>query len=576
MMSYLSFKSSVWLRAGTMHDINGGSTALVVGAGPVGLMTAIILARHGLPSTVVERFKTRHGAPKAHALNPRTLEICRSTGLDIEAMRQRATPVEDGGWVRFVTTLAGEEIGVMPYERQDEQAREITPTPLINLAQPLFEDFLLEEVARSSLIKLQRGTSWIDCEQTGEAVTSLLEDVETRERNRLTTRYVIAADGAGSVVRRELGVKMIGDNTSQAFITIHFAANLRDVVRSRPGILYWIMQPPHAGVLIAYDIGSRWCMLYPHDPALSPLESFTPEVCKRILHHAIGRDDQEIEIKHVLPWTLMSEVADRYRVGRVFLVGDAAHRFPPTGGLGLNTGLQDAHNLVWKIAAVERGWASHELLDSYHAERHVVAMINSAQSYKNAQRILKLQTALTADVADDAGALLRRLRDPVAKADIRRQVANQREHFDSLALQLGFVYGSEDSDPVDVSEFRPRLLVGGRMPHAWLEQDGRVIPLLDLLDDRRFTLLVDQRYANCLDNVRPPLPAPVTVVAEGVNFKDPKGSLRRFANLAEGQMILVRPDGHVAAIVPPSRADALPDILRSRLGRILSREGTLV
>ena len=554
----------------------GGSTLLIVGAGPVGLMTAIILARHGLSSTVVERFKTRHGAPKAHALNPRTLEICRSIGLDIEAMKRRATPAEDGGWVRFVTTLAGEEIGVMPYERQDEQAREVTPTPLINLAQPLFEDFLLEEVARSPLIELRRGTSWIACEQTDEAVTSVLEDVDTREQTRVATRYVIAADGAGSVVRRELGIEMVGDSASQAFITIHFTANLRDVVRDRPGILYWIMQPPHTGVLIAYDIGSRWCMLYPHDPAVSPFESFTPEVCKQILHHAIGRDDHEIEIRHVLPWTLMSEVADRYRMERVFLVGDAAHRFPPTGGLGLNTGLQDAHNLAWKIAAVERGWASATLLDSYHVERHAVATTNSAQSYKNAQRILKLQAALKADGADDAGALLRRLHDPVAQADIQRQVANQREHFDSLALQLGFVYGPEGSEFQDVSDFQPRLLVGGRMPHAWLEQDGRVIPLLDLLDDRRFTLLVGQRHANDLDNVKSPLPALVTVVAEGVNFSDPQGSLRRFTNLAAGDAILVRPDGHVAAIIPFLRIDSLADVLRARLSELLGREEATV
>lgn len=547
------------------------STALVVGAGPVGLMTAIILAKHGMRSTIIDRFKTRHGAPKAHALNPRSLEICRSIGLDLEAMKRRATPTKDGAWVRFVTTLAGEEIGVMPYERQDEQVRDVTPTPLINLAQPLFEDILLEEVARSPLIELRRGVEWVACEQTGDEVTSLLEDVETRERTRVTMRYVIGADGAGSVVRRTLGVEMVGDSASQAFITIHFTANLRDVVGDRPGILYWIMQPPHAGVLIAYDIDSRWCMLYPHDPAVTPRESFTPEVCEQILRHAIGGGDHEIEIKHVLPWALMSQVADRYRVGQVFLVGDAAHRFPPTGGLGLNTGLQDAHNLAWKIAAVEQGWASDGLLDSYHTERHAVAMTNSTQSYKNAQRILQLQSALKSDGADDTGALLRRLRDPVAQADIQRQVANQREHFDSLALQLGFVYGPEGYDYADVSDFRPRLLVGGRMPHAWLEQNGSVVPLLDLLDATRFTLLVGRNHAGGLDDAGSSN-MPVKVIAEGVDFDDPEGSLRRFANLAGGEAILVRPDGHVAAIIPPSQADALPDMLQSLLGKSLFKE----
>ncbi len=547
------------------------STVLVVGAGPVGLMTAIILARQGLRTTVIERFKTRHGAPKAHALNPRSLEICRSIGLDLEAMKQRATRTEDGGWVRFVTTLAGEEIGVMPYERQDEQVREVTPTPLINLAQPLFEDFLLEEVARSPLIELRRGVAWLGCEQTEETVTSLLEDVETREQTRETTGYVVGADGAGSVVRRELGIGMVGDSSSQGFITIHFAANLRDVVGNRPGILYWIMQPPHTGVLIAYDIESRWCMLYPYDPSVTARESFTPELCRQILHHAIGSDDHELEIKHVLPWALMSEVADRYRAGRVFLVGDAAHRFPPTGGLGLNTGLQDAHNLAWKIAAVEQGQASDELLDSYHTERHAVATTNASQSYKNAQRILKLQMALKSDDADDAGALLRRLRDPAAQADIQQQVANQREHFDSLALQLGFVYGSEGYEFADVSDFRPKLIVGGRMPHAWLERDGTVIPLLDLLDDRRFTLLVGS-HAGELNEGGLSSGMHVKVVTEGVDFVDPASSLRRFMNLAGGEAVLVRPDGHVAAIIPAFQPSALPDMLQVLLGKALFKE----
>ncbi len=540
------------------------ATTLVVGAGPVGLMVAILLARQGLRSIIVERFRTRHGAPKAHALNPRSMEICRAAGLDTDAMKRRATPVADGGWVRFVTTLAGEEIGVLPYERQDDQVRDMTPEPLINLAQPLFEDFLLEEVARSPLIELRRGVLWRGCEQTADAVTSMLEDTDTREPTRLTTGYVIAADGAGSAVRHELGISMVGDAASQAFITIHFEANLRGVVGDRPGILYWIMQPPHAGVLIAYDIDRNWCMLYPHDPALSPRESFTPEVCERILRHAIGDSDVAIEIKHVLPWALMSEVAERYRSGRVFLVGDAAHRFPPTGGLGLNTGLQDAHNLTWKIAAVEQGHATDRLLDTYHSERHAVATINSAQSYKNAQRILKLQIALKSGDADDAGALLRRLHDPLAQADIQQQIENQREHFDSLALQLGFRYGPDGYEFRDVSDFKPALLAGGRLPHAWLERDGKILPLLDLLDDRRFTLLVGRSHAAALvdSNIAE---THVKLVTEGLDFEDPGGALRRFVNLADGESVLVRPDGHVAAVIAKSQAGSLAALLRDAL-----------
>ena len=531
------------------------SSILVVGAGPVGLMIAILLAHQGLRSTVIDRFSMRHGAPKAHALNPRSLEICRSIGLDIEAMKSRATPSEDGRWVRFVTTLAGEEIGVMPYERQDEQVLAVTPTPLINLAQPLFEDVLLEEIARSPLIEVRRGMRWIGCEQSSDAVSSTVEDVQSGERILMTSRYVIGADGAGSAVRRELGVEMVGDDTTQAFITIHFSANLRAIAADRPAILYWIMQPPHAGVLIAYDIDRNWCMLYPHDPAVTPRESFTPEMCEEILRHAIGGGDHTIDIKHILPWTLMSQVADRYRVKNVFLMGDAAHRFPPTGGLGLNTGLQDAHNLAWKIAAVMQGRASDRLLDSYHTERHAVAVINSSQSYSNAQRILDLQRALKAE-GEEVGVLQQRLSDPSVQADVQRQIANQREHFDSLALQLGFVYGETDSDDVtDVSDFRPRLVVGGRMPHSWLERDNKMIPLLDLLDAKRFTLIAGPRAQKPkVSSFRDTL---VKVIIEGVDFTDPRGELLRFVNLGAGEAVLIRPDGHVAAIIPSSERDSL-------------------
>ena len=212
-------------------------TGLIVGAGPVGLMMAILLARQGVASLVVERYRTRHGAPKAHALNPRTLEICRAVGLDVEAMVRRATPVEDGNWVRFMTTLSGSDIGVLPYERQDDAVRNVTPTPLINLAQPLFEDFLLDMAARSPLIEVRRGVGWISCRQDRHAVVSTLEDVETRERTSVSSRYLIGADGAGSAVRQQLAIPMVGDSEPQPFITVHFAANLRPLVKERPGIL---------------------------------------------------------------------------------------------------------------------------------------------------------------------------------------------------------------------------------------------------------------------------------------------------------------------------------------------------
>ena len=528
------------------RENNPHATSLIVGAGPVGLMMAVLLARQGLTSVVVERYKTRHGAPKAHALNPRTLEICRAIGLDTEAMARRGTPAQDGGWVRFMTTLSGNEIGVLPYERQDEAVRAFTPTPLINLAQPLFEDFLLEMVVASPLIEVRRGVSWVSCQQDDGVVTSVLEDVETRERTTFTSRYLIGSDGAGSVVRRELDVPMVGDSEPQPFITIHFEANLRALVRERPGILYWIMQPPHAGVLIAYDIDGRWCMLYPHDPSVMPREAFTPAVCMDILRHVTGVPESEIEIKHILPWIMVSEVAERYRVEQAFLVGDAAHRFPPMGGLGLNTGIQDAHNLAWKIGAVERHEAGAALLDSYEAERRGVALTNADQSIKNAQRILGLRASLELRADDTPEELARRLRDPAVKAEVERQIARQREHFDSLDLQLGFSYDRAHRHNGSISDFTAELAIGKRLPHVWLERDGRAVSSLDLVDDRVFTVLAGPGAADALR--ASDMPSPVRVLVEGRDFVDAHHVLGRSLGLSDAAAVLVRPDGHVAEI----------------------------
>lgn len=527
----------------------GVTCATIVGAGPVGLMTAILLSRHGLSSVVIDKRVARHGAPKAHALNPRSLEICRAIGMDVDAMRRASTPAEDGGWVRFMTTLDGEEIGVLPYERQDEAVREVTPTPLMNLAQPDFEAFLDTLAKQSPLIRIENGSEWVGFNEEADAVTSEVRDIAGRTSSRITSRYLIGADGAGSSVRSALAIQMDGESRAQDFITIHFAANLRHLVKDRPGILYWIMKPPHTGVLIAYDIDSNWVLLYPYDASTTSRDSFTTEACLGILRAIVGPGDTPIEIKHILPWVMNSEVATRYREGRAFLVGDAAHRFPPMGGLGLNTGLQDAHNLVWKIAALERGAAGTALLDSYEAERRTVALTNAAQSLKNAKRILNLQAALGTDGSDAHGArnLTARLHDPSAHAEIQASIEDQREHFDSLALQLGFRYGARPAAIDDISRFVPTAEVGDRMPHAWIELRGEVASSLDLLTDRDFTLIT----ATLSDvDILNEVTTPVRVVRAGIDFEDEAGHFSSLTGLSGSRSILVRPDGHIAEVLP--------------------------
>lgn len=519
---------------------------LIVGAGPVGLFAALLLARFGIASVVIERRATRLDAPKAHALNPRSLELCRALGIDIAELAARATPRADGGTVRFMTRLTGIELGSLPYERQDEAVRELTPTPLINLAQPEFEEVLLAHCAREPLITLQRGGRWLSAQQRDGEVMSVV----AREHGEaeIASRYLIGCDGAESSVRRHLGIALTGDAALQHRIMIHFEADLRPLMGERPAILYWTMDREVAGTFIAYDLSRRAVFMHRYDPATENASEFDIPRCRALVAAAIGDDSIPITIRHALPWVMNAQVAARYSEGRIFLAGDAAHRFPPAGGLGLNTGLQDVHNLAWKIAAAEQGWAANGLLETYDAERRPVAQANSTQSHTNADNIVKLIDGI-ARLADGAtGAELdARLSAPAAAAEVAELVAGRIEHFDSLRLQLGFRYGGPDLDAGrSIRAFVPRAETGYRLPHAWIARRGERISSLDLVDPTGFVLLLmpqAERW-HTTDLANHPR---VGVQRLGVDFADPEGHFAALLGLPPHGALLLRPDGHIAA-----------------------------
>jgi len=258
------------------------------------------------------------------------------------------------------------------------------------------------------------------------------------------------------------------------------------------------------------------------------------------------------------------QVAERYRAGRAFLIGDAAHRFPPTGGLGLNTGVQDAHNLAWKIAAAERGWAPRTLLDSYESERQPVARANAEASARNAAKLQDVVKALGPKGDGDRDA-------------VRTAIAAQAEHFDMVGLQLGFRYERgalvPDGTPAPavanpVREYVPTGRPGARLPHAWVVRDGERASTLDLLPLDRFTLIAGPRggaWVAAAGRIDSP---PLTRVEIGRDVADESGAWRQMLGIAEDGALLVRPDQHVAwrSAGPASDPDAA---LRGALARIL-------
>ena len=415
---------------------------LIVGAGPSGVMTALLLRRLGVDSCIVERRAGPQRAPAAHVVNARTFEICRQAGVDMAAIACVAQSPADAGATHWVTRLGGEVLGSLAFERQDDDVLSLTPTPLRNLSQHHFEPILLAALLDAGAASPRYGQRWDSAAADSEGVTSKVTDVASGRSYEIRSRYVVGADGAGSPVRKSLGIALNGPERLQSFVMIHFEANLRALVRDCPGILYWIADPACMGIFVAHDIDREWVFMHSWDPDRESAEQYDAERCAALIRRAGVPSDVDVTIRTISPWMMTCQVAERYRDGRVLLVGDAAHRFPPTGGLGLNTGAQDAHNLAWKLAAVLAGDAPPALLDTYQSERQPVAQYNAEQSLHNAVRLMEVPHALgfseDADVAQRNFAAV--LRDPSRRRAVTVAIEHQAEHFDMLGLQLGFSY----------------------------------------------------------------------------------------------------------------------------------------
>jgi len=542
------------------------TTALIVGGGPTGLTAALLLARLGIPCHLIERRPGPQRAPAAHVVNARSFEIWRQLGLDVAELYAAAKNPRDAGTVYWVTRLGGEILGQLPFERQGDDVLAVTPTPLRNLSQHRLEPLLAEAVRRQTTGPHYHH-QWESAEQDADGVTSQVSNLETGESYQVRSRYLIAADGAGSPVRKSLAIHLDGPNRLQCFVMIHFAASLRELVGAHPGVLYWVSDPSCQGTFVAHDLDHEWVFMHSWDPDFESLDEYTTERCEALIRHAMVRDHIPLTIQSVSSWVMTSQLAERYHDGRIYLAGDSAHRFPPTGGLGLNTGVQDIHNLAWKIAAVEHGWAAPSLLDTYVVERRPIAAYNAQQSLHNAARILEVTQAIgsgeNVGSADEQFAAM--LTDAEHRQRVAVAIANQAEHFDMLGLQLGYAYGEgallDDGSPIvlpdnPVREFVPSSRPGARLPHGWVEKEGRRISTLDLVDLDHLTLFIGPEGSEWEAAARE-LRAPLRVVQVGHDILDTDDWWGRVAGLASTSALLVRPDQHIAFRSPQPATDEI-------------------
>ncbi len=510
---------------------------VIVGAGPTGLTAAHLCARLGLSAVVLERRDGPQRSPAAHVINARSFEIWRQAGVDMERLLASAQSPHEAGRAQWVTRLGGEVIGTLPFERQGDDMLAITPTPLRNLSQHRLEPLLLD-----GLPDVRYEHRWVGAQQHEDHV---IVEVESPEGlSVLRTSYLLAADGAGSRVRSWLGIEPIGPASIQSFVMVHLAADLSELTAPSLAVLHFVVDPASGGTFVCHGLRTEWVYMFPFDPTVDPVDSFDEERCRAILRAAMERE-VPFEILGTSSWNMSAQIAEHYRDGRVFLVGDAAHRFPPTGGLGLNTGVADVHNLIWKLAAVEQGWAPATVLDTYESERRPVAQFNSDQSLINAFRLIEIPIAFgfTEDVEASVAAMHATLADPALRAGVESAIADQAIHFDLLGLQLGHSYSGDlvidDGTEAPMlaepaRDYAPSTRPGGRLPHAWCSEG---VSTLDLIDPDAITMLVCAG-AGAAISIDPPVPFRVAEIPPFI-WSDQYG-------LTDTDVLLVRPDQHLA------------------------------
>ncbi|MEU7059001.1 FAD-dependent monooxygenase [Streptomyces sp. NPDC046197] len=540
---------------------------LVVGGSLVGLSTSLFLGRLGVPHMLVERHAGTSIHPRGRGNNVRTMELFRVAGIEPE-IKTAASLLADNHGILQTPTLVG-DAGEWLFKHIDPGGglARFSPTGWCLCSQNDLEPVLLESARRLGG-DLRYSHEMESFEQDPEGVTAIVRDRGTDERYTVRADYLVAADGPRSPVRHRLGIGQTGPGELFANVSLTFRSKLlADVVGDRRFICCYLTDPEADGALLPVDNAEHWVFHAPWHPERGEtLEEFTEERCARHIRRAVGVSDLDVEITGKASWRAAERVADRYAAGRVFLAGDSAHEMSPTGAFGSNTGIQDAHNLAWKLAAVLGGWAGPGLLETYDTERRPVAVATSARA--SARSVEHSHPGFAPAPGIGSG----------ARGGILNVVLGYRYRY-------GAVVGADPAQEVVPEGMRLTGDPGSRAPHMWLRRSGERISTLDLYE-RSMVLLSDAQgnggwHAAALrvagaggDGVRleayrvgAGAGAELTCVADGPGGQEAADWARVHGTTADGA-VLVRPDGFVAWRSP----GAVPDpeaTLRQVLAAVL-------
>ncbi|MGG2093376.1 FAD-dependent monooxygenase [Bacillus sp. S13(2024)] len=505
---------------------------LIIGGGLTGLTSALFLAHHKVDYLLIERHATTAIHPKAGGITFRTMELFRELGLE-KNIRAAGKPLENCRGRIAVNTMAEADheelkrVRIAQAENDESMSEIITkisPSKVTACYQIDLEPMLLQEAQKLDG-KLWFNHELVSYKQDDIGVTAIVRDRETKEEQMIHSDYLIAADGAKSSIRKHAGIPTTGrGNIGGHYINIYFEADLSDLIQGDAFGFSMILHPEVLGALIPVNNSDRWIYHVAYHPLKGETpEDFSAERCQKIVQKAMGMPNLNVKILSISPWEATESTAVRFQDNRVFLAGDAAHLMPPTGGFGSNTGVQDVHNLAWKLAAVIHDQANPKLLETYHEERYPVVQ-------------------LTTDYA----------------SSILLRAANKEEdnlnNMDSLAITVGYKYRSaaiidQDSTPhrMDFLELSGRP--GTRAPHMWGTYEGKRISILDLLG-RNFVLFTGSEHnswSTAAQTVASHLGISINVycVCPTGDFVDQDNIFGMLYGVNPEGAVLVRPDGFI-------------------------------
>lgn len=572
---------------------------LIIGSGPTGGTAALALATQGVRVHLVSRTHWLADTPRAHITNQRTMEVLRDLGIEDEAIKY-ATPWEQMGDTLFTTSLAGEElVRLRTWGTGDERKGDYlqgSPCGLQDIPQPLIEPVIFKNAAERGA-HFSFNTEYLSHQQDGEGVTASLRDRLTGREYTLRARYLIGADGAKSKVVDELGLNIEGHLARAGTVYVIFKADLSRYVAHRPSILHWIVTPSASfgeigmGLLRAVRPWDRWIAGWGFDISRGEPD-LDPTLLLDRIRTLVGDPALEVEIERTSVWYVNQAYATEYSRGRVFCGGDAVHRHPPSSGLGLNTCVQDAFNLAWKLAYVIKGYAGPGLLDSYSAERAPVGRQIVTRANQSRLDYASLKAAFRVEGADNpVAAGIARFKDPGPEGVAARQAVEaalelKNTEFNAQGVEMNQRYVSKAvmPDPATGEEvwrrdaqlyLQPTTRPGAKIPHAWLvDKRGIRVSTLDVTGKGCLSLvtgLAGGAWSDAVHELDLPYLRAVVIGQPGV--ADPYCGWQRIRELPEAGALLVRPDGYVAwrhAESPAGVAEAR-ELLASALGAILDK-----